>query len=80
MLALAWFAVMPNRTVIGTPQVRVDTERLELGVQSFNHPVRGNFVITNVGNGTLTLNAPASPTVLQGCCPDHCRANHSWTR
>lgn len=69
LLGLVWSAFGSGPAGNGTPQLKVNTERLELGVQAFNHPVRASFEITNVGNGTLTLNSPASPTVLQGCCP-----------
>jgi hypothetical protein len=61
------FLMGPNGNTGGTPQLQVNTERIELGKQIFNNPVRANFVIKNAGTGTLTLDVPRSATLLEGC-------------
>jgi hypothetical protein len=69
VVALVWIMLTPNRGDGGKPQLQVSTERLELGKQSLGSTVRASFTVKNAGTGTLTLNAPSRPTVLQGCCP-----------
>ncbi len=49
------------------PQIAVDHEKLELGDQKLGSTVRAQFNIKNTGSGTLKLNVPAMPTVLEGC-------------
>lgn len=63
---LAWVALAPNKGG-GVPQIQVSAERLELGKQIFDRPVRASFTVTNAGNGALTLNVPRIATVLEGC-------------
>lgn len=46
---------------------QVDRERIDLGNQVFDRPVRAVFAAKNVGDGTLKLEAPRVPTVLEGC-------------
>ena len=59
--------VVTNQTVSGTPRLQVDQERIDLGKRFFNQPVRAVFNVKNVGDGTLTLEAPKIATLLQGC-------------
>lgn len=66
ILALLWIALAP-RTQSGTPQLQVDIERIDLGVQPFERPVRASFQIRNAGTGTLTLSVPRNTTLLEGC-------------
>lgn len=67
VLIFGWIAFSPNRGSAGTPQIKVSTERLELGKQVFDRPVRASFTVTNTGNGTLMLDVPRIATVLEGC-------------
>ena len=46
---------------------QVDRERIDLGNQVFDRPVRAVFTAKNIGDGTLKLEAPSVPTVLEGC-------------
>lgn len=69
ILALTVIALTPNRTYGGTPQLQVSTARLDLGKQILGTTVRASFTVKNTGTGTLTLSAPSTPHVLQGCCP-----------
>ncbi len=67
LLAFIWFALTPQRASSGTPQLQVNTERLDFGKQIFEKPVHASFQIKNVGSGTLTLSVPRSATLLEGC-------------
>jgi hypothetical protein len=67
LVALVWSALTPNRNNGGVPQLQVSTERLDLGKQIFDRPVRASFTIKNSGTGRLTLNVPRVATVLEGC-------------
>lgn len=67
VLLMVWFAASPKRDSGGTPQIQVSAERLDLGKQVFNQPVRASFTVTNAGSGTLMLQAPPVATVLEGC-------------
>lgn len=67
ILAGVWFVTTPNQSSGGTPQLQVSTERVDLGKQIFDRPVRASFTIKNSGDGTLTLNVPRVATVLEGC-------------
>ncbi len=67
IVAFVWFALTPNRNANGTPQLQVNTERLDLGKQIFNKTVRASFTVTNTGTATLTLDVPRSATLLEGC-------------
>ncbi len=64
----AWMMLNPPTTQgsIGA-RLQIDRERLELGDQIFDHPVRAVFTAKNVGDGTLKLEAPRVPAVLEGC-------------
>lgn len=48
-------------------RLQVDQERIELGNRIFDQPVRAVFVVKNVGDGTLRLEAPRIATLLEGC-------------
>lgn len=67
VLVMVWLALTPSRGDGGIPKLETSAERLELGKQIFDQPVRATFTIKNAGNGTLTLNAPGSATALEGC-------------
>lgn len=67
VLGLVWLALTPTGGGSGAPKLKVDTERIELGTQTFNHPVRATFQIQNTGTATLTLTVPRSATLLEGC-------------
>lgn len=67
VMVMVWFAVGPNRGNGGVPKLETSAERLDLGKQIFDQPVRATFTVKNTGNGTLTLNVPASATALEGC-------------
>ena len=67
IVAFVWFALTPNRNANGTPQMQVNTERLDLGKQIFNKAVRASFTVKNVGTAMLTLDVPRSATLLEGC-------------
>ncbi len=51
----------------GKSQFTVNTDKLELGDQKLGSTVRAQFNIKNTGDGTLRMNVPAMPTVLDGC-------------
>ncbi|HZQ08102.1 MAG TPA: hypothetical protein VFD70_16075 [Anaerolineae bacterium] len=67
ILGLVWMGLGSNRTSGGTPQLQVNTERLDFGKQIFGKTVHASFDVKNTGKGTLTLSVPRSPTVLEGC-------------
>ncbi len=64
----AWMMLNPPTTQgsIGA-RLQVDRERIELGDQIFDRPARAVFTAKNVGDGTLKLEVPRVPTVLEGC-------------
>lgn len=66
-LGMVWFALTPNRSSGGIPKLETSAERLELGRQTFNQPVRATFTVKNIGTAALMLNVPRSATVLKGC-------------
>lgn len=66
ILALLGLALAP-RASSGTPQLQVDTERIDLGVQPFEKRVSASFQIRNAGTGALTLSVPRTTTLLEGC-------------
>jgi len=67
VLVLVWFMLTPTRGSGGTPQLAVNTERLDFGKQIFGNTVHASFEVKNTGTGTLTLSVPSSVTVLEGC-------------
>lgn len=64
----AWMMLNPPPTQgsIGA-RLQVDRERIDLGNQIFDRPVRAVFTAKNVGDETLKLEAPRVATVLEGC-------------
>jgi hypothetical protein len=58
-----------NQTTQGTvgARLQVDQEKIDLGNRIFNQPVRGVFIVKNVGDGTLKLETPRVANVLEGC-------------
>lgn len=67
VLVMVWISLTPNRGNGGTPQLQVSAERLDLGRQIFNRPIRASFTLKNTGNVALTLNVPRATTALEGC-------------
>ena len=59
--------LVTNQTASGTPRFQVDQEKIDLGNRLFNQPVRGVFIVKNVGDGTLKLETPKVANVLEGC-------------
>ncbi len=66
VLAAVWITLTPS-TGGGSPQIQVDAERIDLGKQPFERPVRATFQIRNAGTGALTLSVPRVATLLEGC-------------
>jgi len=65
---ITWLQIKP--TITGTPHLVINQTEIDLGTQKYNTTVRASFQIRNDGDGTLTLNAPDRPTVVEGCCPN----------
>lgn len=49
------------------PRLAVDRDRIDLGVQPFESPVRAEFKLTNAGDQTLTLNTSTPVRAVEGC-------------
>ena len=62
-------ATTMNQTTVGTLGARFqsDVERIDLGKQIFDKPVRATFTIKNVGDSSLRLDVPKVATLLEGC-------------
>jgi len=56
-----------NTTGVNGPRLQVDHEKLELGKQIFDRPIRAAFNVKNVGDGTLKLDVPKIVNALEGC-------------
>ncbi len=67
LLGLVWVATSTSRSNGGTPQVQVNTERIDLGKQIYETPVQASFEVKNSGTGTLVLTVPKVATLLEGC-------------
>lgn len=67
--ALALWFLQNNESGEGKigPKLTVNTERIDLGKQPFDKPVRAEFKITNTGDRTLTLDAKTPIRVVEGC-------------
>lgn len=68
---LVWQLLVPSRTGsegagLG-PRLLVQSERLDLGKQPFEKPVRAEFEIQNLGDQVLFLDASAPVRALEGC-------------
>lgn len=58
-----------NQATQGTlgARLQVDREKLDLGAQVFDQPVRAQFHVKNAGDSTLKLTVPRVVNALQGC-------------
>jgi hypothetical protein len=53
--------------VSGSPSLKVDQEKVDLGDVKFNQPAEVIFVITNVGDKTLKFSKEPYVEILEGC-------------
>ncbi len=53
--------------VTGAPSLRVDQEKIDLGVIKFNQPAEASFQLTNVGDQTLRFSEDPYIEVAEGC-------------
>ena len=53
--------------VTGAPSLRVDQEKIDLGVMKFNQPAEASFQLTNVGDQTLRFSEDPYIEVAEGC-------------
>lgn len=71
VLALAagafWFGTERSDSSGGTPRLVVDRREIDLGVLPFDAPTRVTFVLTNVGDGPLTIKGSPRVEAIQGC-------------
>ena len=71
VLALAagafWFGTERSDSSGGTPRLIVDRREIDLGVLPFDAPTRVTFVLTNVGDGPLTIKGSPRVEAIQGC-------------
>jgi hypothetical protein len=65
--AAVWMLLTPQTQGGVGPQLTVNQERIDLGKQPFEKMVRAEFVVTNVGDRALTLDASAPVRALEGC-------------
>jgi len=49
------------------PRLQVDREKLDLGKQIFDKPIRAAFTVKNVGDSALKLEVPKAATLVEGC-------------
>ncbi len=76
LLALAVYLVASGATepavaieVNGSPRLRVDHDRVDLGVIQLGKTVQVDFNLINVGDQTLTFTEDPYVEVVEGCCP-----------
>ena len=55
--------------VNGSPRLRVDRDKVDLGVVKLGKTVQVDFKLTNVGDQTLTFTEAPYVEVVEGCCP-----------
>ena len=55
--------------VNGSPRLRVDRDKVDLGVVKLGKTVQVDFKLTNVGDQTLTFTEDPYIEVVEGCCP-----------
>jgi hypothetical protein len=71
LLALAagaiWLWLTASLVLAGAPRLSTDRTEIDLGYQKYATRVRAEFVLTNTGEGTLTLDVPARARALKGC-------------
>jgi hypothetical protein len=53
--------------VNGSPSLKVDKEKVDLGDVPLNQPVKVSFQLTNVGDGTLQFTKDPYVEVVEGC-------------
>ena len=53
--------------VSGSPSLKVDKEKVDLGQVKLGESVQVAFELTNVGNQTLRLSKPPTVEVKEGC-------------
>ena len=53
--------------VTGAPSLRVDQEKIDLGVMKFNQPAEASFQLTNVGDQTLRFSEDPYIGIAEGC-------------
>ncbi len=67
IIAAIGFIIASQSEVGKVARLQVDREMIDFGDQHLGTIVRASFKITNVGDGTLSLNVPRTPTVVEGC-------------
>lgn len=71
LLALAagaiWLWLTASLVLAGAPRLSSDRTDIDLGYLKYATPARAEFVLTNAGDGTLTLEVPARARALKGC-------------
>lgn len=53
--------------VTGAPSLKVDQEKIDLGVMKFNQQATASFQLTNVGDQTLRFSEDPFIEVAEGC-------------
>ncbi len=53
--------------VTGAPSLKVDQEKIDLGVMKFNQPAEASFQLTNVGDQTLRFSEDPYIEIAEGC-------------
>ncbi len=66
---VVWWSQSPTESGPGEsgPRLAFDQEKVDLGRQPLDKPVRAQFKITNIGDRTLTLDASAPVRAIEGC-------------
>ena len=72
LIAAVFFALAQQSqptidTAGGTPKIKADKERVDLGDQKLGNTVSVSFKITNEGNGTLRFTKEPYVEVKEGC-------------
>lgn len=64
-----WFWSATGESGPGTlgPRLSVNTEKLDFGDVKLDKTVRAEFVLTNAGDRTLTLDSSTPVRVVEGC-------------
>lgn len=68
---LAWQAgqstELDTAGAAGTPNLVVDQAAIDFGDVPVNKMVKASFLVSNTGDGPLSLGVPPVPEVLEGC-------------
>jgi hypothetical protein len=69
LAAVIFWSVQSGETGEGKlgPRLSLNTERIDLGKQPFDKVVRAEFMVTNTGDRSLTLDASPPIRVVEGC-------------